>query len=427
MKHLRYVALFVAIVSIINPFIASSQPTQSNSLQKGYYVVVAAFWAKRDVYAQKYADQLNAAGRHAKVGLDATRNLNLVYLDYFTDFNESVAKMTEVRKESGFGETWIRIIKDEAIPSEPVVAAEPIQKIPEKVVEKKVEPKPVERVTVPVETKPAPVEIKKEEPIKPTVLETEVVPNPKAAPVYLPQTLKNTQVFFSLYNARNGEILDGEVEVIDTDRSRLISKMKANTYLTLPDPNSKSGKLTLIGSAFGYRKIQHEMNYNNTESDTLKDEVALVGNYYMVKFDLSHMVRGDISTLYNVYFYNDAAVMLADSKFELNKLLQMMKDNPNYKIMLHGHTNGGGRGKIIHVGPSRDFFNITKDDVVQESGTAKELSGARALTIKEWLVSQGIDQKRIETKAWGGARMLHDKDSQHARRNVRVEVEVLEN
>jgi outer membrane protein OmpA-like peptidoglycan-associated protein len=105
----------------------------------------------------------------------------------------------------------------------------------------------------------------------------------------------------------------------------------------------------------------------------------------------------------------------------------MMQDNPSYRIMLHGHTNGNGRGKIIYMGPEKDFFNITKDDVVNESGSAKELSGARANVIKEWLVAQGIDTNRVQTKAWGGVRMLHDKESQHARRNVRVEVEVLEN
>jgi len=278
-------------------------------------------------------------------------------------------------------------------------------------------------------------EVKKEEPPKelltteptPAMVATEVVENPKANPVYIPKTLKNTQAFFSLYNAANGLVLDGEVEVIDTERATLLSKMKANSYLNLPDPKSKSGKLTLIGSAFGFRKIQHEMNYYNTEADTLQEDIDLIGNFYMVKFDLSRIVKGDIATLYNVYFYNDAAVMLPESKYELNKLLQMMKDSPGYRIMLHGHTNGKGRGKIIYVGPEKDFFNITKDDVINESGSAKELSGARAQVIKDWLVAQGIDPGRIQTRAWGGGRMLHDKESQYAKRNVRVEVEVLEN
>lgn len=415
--------LFVA-VSLFQLPQGWCRPVQNVSLGKGYYIVVAAYLSNQENFAKKYSDQLNADGRHSKHGFDAARNLYYVYLDFYSDFNESINQMLEVRKAGGFADAWVRIIKDGA-ETEPVAEIKPE---PQKPAEPVVTAKPVavieEKKTPPVE------ETKKVETVtEKTKLDSAIVPvpNPKAEPVYLPQTLKNTQAFFSLYNATNGTILDGEVEVIDTDRSRLISKMKANSYVSLPDPKSKSGKLTLIGSAFGYRKVQHELNYLNTEADTLKEEVDLIGNYYMVKFDLSRMSRGDIATLYNVYFYNDAAVMIPESKYELNKLLQMLNENPNYKIMLHGHTNGNGRGKIIYVGPEKDFFNITKDDVVKESGSAKELSGARATVIKEWLVSQGIDAKRIEVKAWGGGRMLHDKNSQHARRNVRVEVEVLEN
>jgi outer membrane protein OmpA-like peptidoglycan-associated protein len=419
MARTRTIAIFLIAslfsISTYTSYAAPSGPT----LEKGYYIVVAAYLSGQENFAQQYSTKLNDEGKHSKYGFDAARGFYYVYLDYYTDFSESINQMLSVRKESGFGEAWVRIIKDGTQPQAEVVAKEtPKQQ------EKKVEPVVVKEEKV-EPTKITPVV----EPVPVPVVETvatEVVANPKADPVYLPQTLKNTQAFFSLYNAANGRVVDGEVEVIDTDRSKLLSKMKANTYLSLPDPKSNSGRLTLIGSAFGYRKVQHEMNYYNTEADTTRDEVDLIGNYYMVKFDLSQMVRGDIATLYNVYFYNDAAVMIPESKYELGKLLEMMQSNPKYKVMLHGHTNGNGRGKIIYVGKEKDFFAITKDDVVKESGSAKELSGARAQVIKDWLVSQGIDAARIDVKAWGGARMLHDKDSQHARKNVRVEVEVLE-
>ncbi len=434
------VSLLMAVISI-SSFQLSAQSANS-SLQKGYYVVVAAYLDNQENFAKKYAEELNAQGKHASYGLDAARKFYYVYLDYYAGFDESIAQMVQVRKEAGFGEAWVRIIKDGTAANEPVAANQPE---PKKVsATAQAVPVSTAAPTTPVPvTAPAPVEskpvsavevAKTQTPTAPVaapaiaVLDTSraIIPNPPAAPVYVPQTLKNTQAFFSMYNATNGTILDGDVEVIDTDRSRLLSKMKANSYISLPDPNSKSGKITLIGSAFGYRKVQHEMNYKNTENDTTKEEIDLIGNYYMVKFDLTRMTKGDIATLYNVYFYNDAAVMLPESKYELNKLLQMMQENPNYRIMLHGHTNGNGRGKIIYVGPAKDFFNITKDDVVKESGSAKELSGARANTIKEWLISQGINASRIEVKSWGGGRMLHDKNSQHARRNVRVEVEVLQ-
>lgn len=115
--------------------------------------------------------------------------------------------------------------------------------------------------------------------------------------------------------------------------------------------------------------------------------------------------------------------MMPESKYELNNLLQLLQDNPNYKIKLHGHTNGNYHGRIIKMGPSKNFFSIAVDDVTT-MGSAKQLSYARAEVIKEWLVSQGIDESRVEVKAWGGKKPLFDKHSANARKNVRVEVEV---
>jgi outer membrane protein OmpA-like peptidoglycan-associated protein len=149
------------------------------------------------------------------------------------------------------------------------------------------------------------------------------------------------------------------------------------------------------------------------------------GNHYVIKFDLVRYHKGDINTLYNVFFYNDAAIMLPESKYQLNSLLTMMKENPNYRIMLHGHTNGNSRGRLITMGPSKSFFSLA-NDVKDGTGSAKELSRQRAEVIKEWLVSQGVVGDRIEIKAWGGGRMIHDKNSVNAKKNVRVDVEILE-
>lgn len=93
--------------------------------------------------------------------------------------------------------------------------------------------------------------------------------------------------------------------------------------------------------------------------------------------------------------------------------------------MLHGHTNGNARGKIISMGEDQNFFSIN-GDVKEGYGSAKELSRKRAETIKNWLVANGIDANRIEITAWGGKRMIHDRHSNRAKHNVRVEVEVLE-
>ncbi|MBI3254055.1 MAG: OmpA family protein [Nitrosopumilales archaeon] len=117
--------------------------------------------------------------------------------------------------------------------------------------------------------------------------------------------------------------------------------------------------------------------------------------------------------------------MLPESKYELNSLLGMLNENQKYKIVLHGHTNGNAAGKLLTMGESKNFFEISPD-VKKGVGTARDLSRERAEVIREWLIAQGISGDRMEVKAWGGKRMVHDKNSEHARKNVRVEVEVVE-
>jgi outer membrane protein OmpA-like peptidoglycan-associated protein len=402
---------------------SSPQQPDNDPLPKGYYIVVAAFFSHQEDYAQRYAAKLNENGLHAKYGLEPTRKLYFVYLDQYSDFTESVRQMLRVRKSGTFEKAWVRTIRTGPETSEHIANKEEpqLQKVnpPLTPVVKKEEPK----IAGAKKTEEVNATEKKVEEQKSVV--TEVIENPPADPVYLPQSLSNTPVFLSLYNATNNQVIDGDVEVVDTERSRLITKVKGNTYVTLPNPGTKSGQLSLISKTFGFRPEQHELHYQNTEADTVQPYLDLVGNFYMVNFGLSRIHKGDISTLYNVYFYNDAAIMLPDSKYQLNSLLQMFKENPSLKIVLHGHTNGNSRGKIIYMGPSKDFFKITKD-AVEGSGSAKELSEARAEVIREWLLAQGIANERVTVKGWGGSRMIHDKNSVHARKNIRVDVEVIE-
>jgi outer membrane protein OmpA-like peptidoglycan-associated protein len=410
---------FALTIALSVPATTFSQQPTGTTLPKGYYVVVAAYFSYQEGFAQHYSKKLNIGGLHSNYGLEPRRKLFFVYLDQYSDFKESVQQMLKVRNEGTFAQAWVRTIREvderegplNAKKEDPVQRASPVAA-------------QASMTTAAQNTKQegpkAEEERKSVEPIA-----TEKIEPTKPKPPRVPKTLSNTQVFLSLYNSTNNQAIDGELEVVDTERSKLITKVKSNTYLSLPDPGTKSGQLSLISSEFGFRKEQHEINYLYTESDTIKPYVALVENHFMINFGLSRIHKGDIATLYNVYFYNDAAIMLPESKYQLNSLLQLFTENPKLKAILHGHTNGNGRGRIIYMGPAKDFFNITKD-VVQGSGSAKELSMARASVIREWLLRQGIADNRVAVKGWGGSRMIHDKNSVHARKNIRVDVEIIE-
>ena len=73
---------------------------------------------------------------------------------------------------------------------------------------------------------------------------------------------------------------------------------------------------------------------------------------------------------------------------------------------------------------SDSFFALT--DTKEGFGSAKQLSEERAAIIRDYLIKNGIAAGRMEIKAWGGKKPIHDKMSARASENVRVEVEILE-
>jgi outer membrane protein OmpA-like peptidoglycan-associated protein len=380
-------------------------------LQKGYYIVVAAYRIGQEKYMEAYVSKLNNAGLHTKFGYDLGRKFYYIYLDYYTDFDESIEQMLKTRKDGGFTDAWVRIMKEGYTP--PVT--EQIQGSTE--LKQEIVPAPiVDEVRI---------DVGKDEVFSNKVeVKVDVAKRDEASSKEVP-LLKDAEVLFYIYNPTNSEPIDGEVEIVDGDVARLIKTVKAHEGTTLPDPKNKSGKLSLIGTSFGFRKVQHDLVVTDITKESMPEYIEWRDNHYVIKFDLSRLHKGDIETLYNVYFFNDAAVMLPESKYELLRLLEFMNSNERYKIVLHGHTNGNARGKIVTMGPSKNFFELSVD-VEEGSGSAKDLSYQRALIIKEWLVAQQIAEDRIDIKAWGGSRMIHDKNSNNARRNVRVEVEVVE-
>ncbi len=389
----------------------------SKELTAGYYTVVGAYDNTREDFAKRYTQSLQDKGLKAQYGFNTSRDLFFVYLSAHTDLKSALRGMYEVRGNSEFKDAWVRVVP--GVIGQPGESERPVT----------TDTAPAEEVAV-VETKKEQAkqeEVKVEEVAKPVVVveETPAVAEEeeKLVQVY-PMTLGNSEIFLSLYNASNNRIIDGDVMVIDTDKGKMLKTVKGNEYLTLPDPRSESGKVTLICDVFGYRKLQYDINYRNPVADTALAYVDMMGLSFVVSFDLVRYRKGDIQTLSHVYFYNDAAVMLPESRYEVNQLVQMMTENPRMKILLHGHTNGHYHGKIIKMGPEKNFFAIGKD-AVNTVGSAKDLSYERAEVIKEYLMSQNIEESRIEVKGWGGKKPLFDKHSANARKNVRVEVEVV--
>lgn len=400
---------YPTIVALILFVSQAAQAQHPKEMNPGFYVVVAAFSDYNESGTQKYTEALNSRGIKATYGFNSERNYYYVYLKHSANRQPSLQEMQETRKQPEFAKAWVRKVSPyRAVKTNPDAKSNP----PEVKPVNTVRPEPILDSLQEEAFADTSVDITANEPIKPETFD---------AP---PIDESTTEIFVNLFNATNNRTIEGKVKVVDPEKARMIKEVNGNDFLDLGNTRTNSNKVLLVCEAFGYRKLQQEINYPLQMADTAEQFIDMMGPTFIINFDLVRYNKGDIATLYEVFFYNDAAVMLPESKFELNSLLQMMQENPAYRVRLHGHTNGNYHGKILVRSDSKNFFTV--DGVKRTTGSAKDLSEARAQIIKDYLVDNGIDESRLEIKAWGGKRPIYDKHGANAKKNVRVEVEILE-
>jgi outer membrane protein OmpA-like peptidoglycan-associated protein len=225
--------------------------------------------------------------------------------------------------------------------------------------------------------------------------------------------------FFFDLKAEDGTQLKAPVELVDLDKSSLAALYPSNEPVAI-NPINSSGRVMVQSKIFGYRLKHIGINLNSPLDSA---GIALHDNIYTVPIVLKPLTVGDITIMYNVFFFKDAGIMRPDSKYEVNALVAMMQEFPSRKIIIHGHTNGNFRGKILKMNEAKNFFST--EDCITTTGSATELSEERARCIQQYLIANGIDVNRMTIKAWGGKKMLYESDHARAIENVRVEVEIV--
>lgn len=399
--------LFVFLLSCID--VSATHKANQPPDTIPHYVVIGAFAFQKN--AIKFINHVNKDLKlNASFDINPNRNLYYVYCLSTLHSKEAINEALRLRGETELQDAWVY----HGLLGKNVVAGvgkdtNPVDWQPMKVVAVEESEKPVTLAIEPV--------------IESDVNQTQGDNEP--APVIIEENPNATgkAFVFELTRFVDSVPVEGEVAMIDPVKVKKLGSYPANKAIRVVELKNNTGMVTFTTEVFGYRKAQKDFSYANPESDTTGVKVDENGIIH-VPFELIRLKKGDFAILYNVYFFRDAAIMRPESRFEVNSLLEMLKENPKYIVRIHGHTNGNHAGKIIYKDKSsEDFFSLngSKDGY----GSAKELSKARAEIIRDYLIAQGITPERALVKAWGGKKAIHDKHSAKAQENVRVEVEIV--
>lgn len=93
---------------------------------------------------------------------------------------------------------------------------------------------------------------------------------------------------------------------------------------------------------------------------------------------------GEVVRLDNIYYDYNSDKIRPDAALELNKLVQILNDNPTMKIELSSHTDSRGS----------DSYNL-------------KLSDKRAKSAVDYIISQGISADRLYGKGYGELKILN--------------------
>jgi len=120
---------------------------------------------------------------------------------------------------------------------------------------------------------------------------------------------------------------------------------------------------------------------------------------------LEKIEKNKVFVLENIYYDLDESYIRDDAALELDKLVTILRDNPELKIELSSHTDDR----------APDNYNM-------------RLSERRAQAAVEYMVTQGIDKKRMVAKGYGETKLIipnAQTEEQH-QVNRRTEFKILE-
>ena len=179
-------------------------------------------------------------------------------------------------------------------------------------------------------------------------------------------------------------LVGAKVTLFEVDRGKT-GKSSQQTNLETHDfqfPLDKDKAYKILVEKEGYTPVEHSFNtVGLTDKQTKKFTIKLAKK---PEDDTETVTINEAIRLNNIYYDFDDDKILLDAEKDLNFLLGLMKEYPDMVIELSSHTDAQGN----------DAYN-------------ERLSQRRAQSAKNWLVSRGIKESRIEAVGYGEANILN--------------------
>lgn len=178
-----------------------------------------------------------------------------------------------------------------------------------------------------------------------------------------------------VYDKNTSKGLPSNVELIDNSTGKILMNVQTDEtgfyFITLPVKKDYTFTVNRKGYLF-YSKLY--ALFSKTADSTYRENIYL-----------QPIALNSITTLKNIQFETNSFQLKDVSKVELDKLLQLLTDNPSLKIEVNGHTD--------NVGKPEDNM---------------KLSTNRAKTVVDYLIGKGIDAQRLQYKGFGASKPVAD-------------------
>lgn len=219
--------------------------------------------------------------------------------------------------------------------------------------------------------------------IEPVVVETEVTTE-------VPGVEEQAVIFGTVKSSADRSPVPGATMVVKNQEETTAIPVEAGGVFTFEYDEPTAYRVEITAPGF----ISLAENMEITEGTTGGVEK---------NFLLQPVSVGTTVQLQSVLFQRSTPNILPESYPELDMVVDFLKANPNIKIRLEGHTDNRG---------------VPKHNL--------RLSKARVESVKEYLVSKGINARRISGKGFGGSRPIADNANEETRQlNRRVEFTIL--